>query len=198
MRFGADNKLLLATHNRGKLKEFQSLLAPLGVTVVGAGDLALPEPEETGLTFHDNALLKARVAMAATGLPALADDSGLCVNALGGQPGLHSARWCGDQRDPMVGMKRVHEELGELPDRSAYFICVLTLVWPDGAHEIVEGRCDGQIIWPPRGALGHGYDPFFQPDGETRTFGEMSEEEKQALSHRGRAMEKLLAVLHSS
>ncbi|MFA6279496.1 MAG: RdgB/HAM1 family non-canonical purine NTP pyrophosphatase [Bdellovibrionales bacterium] len=188
-------KLLIATQNKGKLREFQTLLAPLGLEVVGAGDLNLPEPEETGVTFADNALLKARAAMEATGLPTLADDSGLCVDALGGEPGLHTARWCGPQKDPMVGMTRVQQELGNAANRSAYFTCVLALVLPDGGHEIVEGRCAGQIIWPPRGTLGHGYDPFFVPDGHARTFGEMSETEKQVISHRGKAMEKLLALL---
>lgn len=188
-------KLLIATHNKGKLREFQTLLAPLGLDVVCAGDLNLPEPEETGATFADNALLKAHAAMEATGLPTLADDSGLCVNALGGAPALHTARWCGAQKDPMVGMARVQKELGGAADRSAYFICVLALVSPDGQQAIIEGRCEGNIVWPPRGTLGHGYDPFFVPNGHARTFGEMSEAEKQAISHRGQAMEKLLALL---
>lgn len=188
-------KLLIATHNRGKLREFQTLLAPLRIEVLCAGDLGLPEPEETGATFADNALLKAHAAMKATGLPTLADDSGLCVNALGGEPALHTARWCGLQKDPMVGMERVQKELGDAADRSAYFICVLALVLPDGGHEVVEGRCAGNIVWPPRGTLGHGYDPFFVPDGHACTFGEMSAAEKQAISHRGHALEKLLSLL---
>ncbi len=188
-------KLLIATHNKGKLHEFQTLLAPLGLEVLCAGDLNLPEPEETGATFADNALLKAQAAMEATGLPTLADDSGLCVNALSGAPALHTARWCGPQKDPMVGMARVQKELGGATDRSAYFICVLALVLPKGQHELIEGRCTGHIVWPPRGTLGHGYDPFFVPDGHAHTFGEMSETEKQAISHRGHAMEKLLALL---
>lgn len=184
-------KLLIATHNKNKVREFRELLAPYKLEITSAGELGLPEPEETGEDFRANALLKARAAMKETGLAALADDSGLCVNALGGQPGLLSARWAGPERDFLQAMLRVHEELGPSPDRSAYFVCDLALVWPDGHEEIVEGRCDGAIIWPPRGTQGHGYDPFFVPEGESRTFGEMEPAEKHAQSHRGRALAAL-------
>lgn len=192
-----EKKLVIATHNEGKLREFRELLAPLGLDVVSAGALHLPEPEETGATFQENALLKARAAMAASGLPALADDSGLCVRALNDAPGLYSARWGGPEKDFLKAMTRVHEELADAPDRSAYFICVLALVWPDGREQSVEGRCEGTILWPPRGTQGHGYDPCFQPEGEGRTFAEMTQTEKQGLSHRGRAMQALLRLLAS-
>jgi len=196
-RLFTEKKLVIATHNNGKLVEFRALLAPYGVTLTSSGELGLPEPEETGATFRENALIKARAAMRATGLPALADDSGLCVNALHGDPGLFSARWAGPDRDFLFAMRRVHEALGTNADRSAFFICLLALVWPDDHAEIVEGRCDGEIAWPPRGTKGHGYDPVFQPQGETRTFAEMEGDEKNAISHRGRALAaltKLFAV----
>lgn len=192
MRQFDGKKLVIATHNQGKLAEFKKLFEPLSIEVVSAGDLNLPEPEETGQTFKQNALLKARAAAEASGLPALADDSGLCVMALNYQPGIYSARWCGVEKDPMVGMTRVHEELGESEDRSAYFIATLALAWPDGHVETVEGRCYGFIVWPPRGDQGHGYDPFFVPEeGNGRSFGEMEAHEKDAISHRGRAMQEI-------
>lgn len=191
MRLFSDKKLVIATHNPGKLVEFRDLLAPFGVEVTSAGDLGLPEPEETGTTFHENAMLKALAAAKASGVPALADDSGLCVNALGGEPGLYTGRWGGPEKDFMKAMARVNDLLGDAKDRSAYFICVLALAWPDGHTETVEGRCPGQIVWPVRGNGGHGYDPCFQPDGETRTFAEMSLEEKHGYSHRGRAIDNL-------
>jgi XTP/dITP diphosphohydrolase len=187
--------LVLATHNQGKLREFQQILGESFQNIVSAGDLNLPEPEETGTTFVENAILKAKAAFAATSNPALADDSGLCVNALNGDPGLYSARWAGPAKDFQHAMKRVHEALGQATDRSAYFITVLALVLPDGRIETFEGRINGHMTWPPRGKNGHGYDPIFVPEGETRTFGEMQETEKNALSHRGHAIEKLQAWL---
>ena len=186
------NRLVVATHNKGKLREFQNLLAPYMSDVTSAGELNLPEPEETGTTFTENALLKAHAAAQLSNSVALADDSGLCVAALAGAPGLYSARWAGPEKDFSVAMQRVQDELGETKDRSAYFICVLALAWPDGHSETIEGRVDGQIVWPPRGDKGHGYDPVFMPRGETRTFAEMEEEEKNALSHRGIAVRKLI------
>jgi len=184
--------LVIATHNKGKLKEFREALSPFGLEVVSASELNLFEPEETGTTFRDNALLKARAASQASGLPALADDSGLCVTALDGNPGLFSARWCGPSKDPRVGMERIQRELGEATDRSAYFICVLAIAWPDGSEAVFEGRCSGQIVWPPVGENGHGYDPFFRPDGEDETFGQLTAAKKQALSHRARALQQFV------
>ena len=188
-------RLVLATHNKGKLREFQLILGNSFSSIVTAGELGLPEPEETGSTFVENSLLKARAAANATHSVTLADDSGLCVNALNGDPGLYSARWAGPNKDFHHAMQRVHDALGTANDRSAYFIAVLTLVMPDGSYHTFEGRVNGHITWPPRGDKGHGYDPVFVPDGETRTFAEMDEEEKNSLSHRGRAIQKLLAWL---
>lgn len=193
MRRFADERLIIATHNKGKLREFRDLLAPYVNVITSAGELNLPEPEETGTTFAENALLKAQAASKLSGSVALADDSGLCVTALGDNPGLYSARWAGPAKDFSIAMKRVHAELGDTPDRSAWFICVLALAWPDGHSETVEGRVDGQIVWPPRGDKGHGYDPVFVPQGKKRTFAEMEETEKNALSHRGIAVQGLIA-----
>lgn len=190
-------KLVVATHNKGKLLEFQDLLSPFVEEIISAGELGLPEPEETGTTFLENALLKARAAAKTTNLPALADDSGLCVNALGGRPGLYSSRWAGPEKDFTKAMKRIHEELGKAQDRSAFFIGLLALVWPDGREDIIEGRCEGVIVWPLRGLKGLGYDPCFQPDGEIRTFGEMERDEKNTMSHRGRALAKLKAFFEA-
>ena len=187
-------RLVLATHNPGKVGELVELLAPWGVEVVSAGDLGLPEPEETGETFIDNALLKARAAMAATGLPALADDSGLAVSGLDGRPGVHTADWAGSPRDFTRAMRRVQDELGSNPDRRAAFMSTLALVWPDGHEEVFEGRVDGTLVWPPRGDIGWGYDPMFAPEGGTRTYGEMPAEDKHATSHRARALAKLVAA----
>lgn len=187
-------KLVLATHNPGKVGELVELLAPWGVDVISAGALGLPEPEETGETFIDNALLKARAAMAATGLPALADDSGLSVSGLGGRPGVHTADWAGHPRDFGVAMRRVQAELGDNPDRRARFMSTLALVWPDGHEEVFEGWVDGTLVWPPRGEIGWGYDPMFAPEGGSRTYGEMPAEEKHATSHRARALAKLVAA----
>lgn len=187
-------RLVLATHNPGKVGELVELLAPWGVEVVSAGDLGLPEPEETGETFVDNALLKARAAMAATGLPALADDSGLSVSGLGGRPGVHTADWAGTPGDFNRAMRRVQDELGSNPDRRAAFMSTLALVWPDGHEEVFEGKVDGTLVWPPRGDIGWGYDPMFAPEGSARTYGEMPAEEKHATSHRARALAKLVAA----
>jgi len=190
-------RLVVASHNAGKVREIAALLAPLGVQAVSAGTLGLPEPEETETTFTGNAALKARAAAAASGLPALADDSGLEVFALGGDPGVYSARWAGPEKDFAAAMERVNDELVALgtKDFSARFVCALALAEPDGALDVFEGEARGEIIWPPRGDKGFGYDPIFLPAGETRTFGEMTHEEKLPLTHRARAFEKLLAAL---
>jgi XTP/dITP diphosphohydrolase len=187
-------KLVLATHNPGKVGELVELLAPWGVEVVSAGALGLPEPEETGETFVENALLKARAACAATELPALADDSGLAVAGLGGRPGVHTADWAGSPRDFGKAMRRVQDELGSNPDRRAAFHSTLALVWPDGHEEVFEGKVEGTLVWPPRGDIGWGYDPMFAPEGGTRTYGEMPAEEKHATSHRARALARLVAA----
>lgn len=189
-------RLLLATHNPGKVQEISGLLAPFGFEIVMAGDLGLPEPEETGATFAENALLKARTAAQATGFLALADDSGLAVEALAGQPGIYSARWAGSEKDFGKAMQRVNDELGSAPDRSAAFICVLALAWPEGkSEEIFEGIVHGTLVWPPRGSKGFGYDPMFVPDGSRLTFGEMDPSEKERISHRSRAFGKLKKYL---
>ncbi|MBM3532573.1 MAG: RdgB/HAM1 family non-canonical purine NTP pyrophosphatase [Alphaproteobacteria bacterium] len=187
-----ESKLVLATHNPGKVGELEELLAPWGVEIVSAGALGLPEPEETGETFVDNALLKARAAASATGLPALADDSGLIVAGLGGRPGVHTADWAGSPRDFTRAMRRVQDELGGNPDRHAAFMSTIALVWPDGHEEVFEGKVDGELVWPPRGNIGWGYDPMFAPEGSPRTYGEMSAEEKHSTSHRARALAKLV------
>ena len=194
----ASPKLVVATHNRGKADEIRTMLSPFGVDIVSIGDLGLPAPPETGTTFESNATIKALAAARASGLPALADDSGLSVEALGGEPGVYTADWEGPTRDAMVGMRRIQEELKKrgVPDtdaaRSATFHCVLALAWPDGHVERMEGALEGRIVWPPRGSGGHGYDPCFQPVGETRTNAEMAPAEKNAISHRGRAFAKLV------
>ncbi|WP_367160642.1 RdgB/HAM1 family non-canonical purine NTP pyrophosphatase [Kozakia baliensis] len=186
-------KIVLASHNKGKLEEFRVLFAPTGIEIVSAAELGLPEPEETADSFAGNAEIKALAAARASGLPALADDSGFCVRALDGRPGIYSARWGGPTRDFDAAMARVNDELGASPDRHAAFVAVLCLAWPDGETRCVEGRCEGEAVWPPRGAGGHGYDPIFVPKGETRSFAEMNGDEKNAVSHRGRALEKFLA-----
>lgn len=187
-------RLVIASHNAGKLGEIADLVAPFGVATVPAGDLGLAEPAETGATFRANAELKALAAAEGAGLPALADDSGLAVPALGGAPGIRSARWAGPERDFDTAMARVEEELGDSDDRSAHFLCALTLAWPDGHRETFEGRVDGTLVWPPRGSRGFGYDPIFLPDGETLTFGEMAPARKHAMSHRARAFAALAAA----
>ena len=195
-------RVVVATHNPGKLSEIGELLSPFGLAALGAAELGLEEPEETGSTFRDNAVLKARAAARASGLVALADDSGLCVAALDGAPGVFSARWAGATKDFGAATARVERELkaraAPAPWRAA-FISVLALAWPDGAVETFEGRVDGTLVFPPRGTAGFGYDPIFRPDGHDLTFGEMSAEEKhgipadgsRALSHRARAFQKL-------
>jgi len=186
-------QLLIATHNQGKVEEFRQMFADMGIEIKSAADYNLPEPEETETTFEGNALLKARAACAATGLPALADDSGLCVDALDGAPGIYSARWgeTSQGRDFNIAMKRVSDELGGIDGtQSAYFIAVLALVYPDGREELFEGRMEGGLTWPMRGEQGHGYDPIFIPDGYDVTCAEMDATEKNAISHRAKAVEK--------
>ena len=191
-------KLVVATHNRGKAGEIRTMLSPYGIEIVSAGDLGLPAPDETGSTFEENATIKALAATRASGLPALADDSGLSVHALDNQPGLYTADWEGPTRDAMVGMRRIQDELAArgVPKtdaaRTATFHCVLVLAWPDEHLELFHGTLDGSIVWPPRGTGGHGYDPCFQPKGDTRTTAEMSDAEKNAISHRGRAFRMMV------
>jgi XTP/dITP diphosphohydrolase len=191
-RLARGDRLVIASHNRGKVAEIDALLAPYGIETVGAGALGLPEPEETGSTFDANAELKARAAAEKSGLPALADDSGLVVPALGGAPGIYSARWAGPTKDFRIAMDRVHRELGD-NDRRAYFVAVLALAWPDGEIATFRGEVYGQLTWPPRGERGFGYDPIFIPDGYTETFGEIDPELKYRISHRARAFAKLVA-----
>jgi XTP/dITP diphosphohydrolase len=190
-----EDKLVLASHNAGKLREIEALLEPYGKEVVSAGELGLPEPEETGQSFAENAEIKARAAAGASGLPAIADDSGLAVASLGGAPGIYSARWAGPEKDFQAAMRRVHEALADDLDRSAAFVCALALAWPDGKVVHVEGRVDGTIVWPPRGEGGFGYDPIFLPAEHGRTFGEMSPDEKQEISHRARAFRRLIETV---
>ncbi len=185
-------KLLVASHNPGKLREIADLVEPYGLEVVSAAELALSEPEETETTFAGNARLKAVTAAKAAGLPALSDDSGLEVEALGGRPGVYSARWAGPEKDFNLAMKRVADELNvagawKEPGPRANFTCALCLAWPDGEAHIFEGKVFGRLVWPPRGDRGFGYDPMFLPDGETLTFGEMDPADKHAISHRARA-----------
>jgi XTP/dITP diphosphohydrolase len=187
---------VIATHNPGKLAEMRDLIAPYGIDVVSAGELGLPEPEETGVSFRENARIKAIAATKASGYPAFADDSGLAVEALGGAPGIHSARWAGPTKDFAGAMARIEDELRAIrgKDRRAYFVSALCVAWPDGHTEDFEARVDGTLVWPPRGMQGFGYDPMFLPDGHARTFGEMPGVEKhglpphgKGLSHRARA-----------
>ena len=187
-------RLVLATHNPGKVVELAELLNPHGLDVVSAGTLGLPEPDETEDSFIGNARLKALAAATASGLPAIADDSGLCVDALDGAPGIYSARWAGEAKDFTAAMARVNDELGNGP-RTAHFICALCVAWPDGHSEVVEGRVDGTLVWPPRGGNGFGYDPMFLMDGKTLTYGEMRRADKEADNHRARAFLLLEALL---
>ena len=203
MRRIGTEPLVIATHNAGKLREIQALLAPFAVKCISAGSLGLPEPVETGTTFVANALLKARAAAEAAQLPALADDSGLCVVALGGRPGVYTADWAERQpfegpagRDWYMAMGKVEgmlAELGSDTPRDAWFACVLALAWPDGEQAVYEGRVEGALTWPPRGTLGFGYDPVFVPAGGTATFAELDPEEKHRISHRADAFAKLVA-----
>ncbi len=197
----AIDQLVIATHNDGKLREIGALLAPLGIACKGAAELGLPEPEEIGNSFVDNAELKARAAADLSGLPALADDSGLVVDALHGMPGIFSARWAEDangERDFYRAMERVWREIeaaGPDAGHDAHFACALSLAWPDGHVESFEGRVDGTLVWPPRGDRGFGYDPMFTAAGRDITFGEMDPEEKHRISHRADAFRKLVAAL---
>jgi XTP/dITP diphosphohydrolase len=193
-RLGPGERLVLASHNAGKLAEIADLVRPLGLDVVSAGNLGLAEPAEDAPDFVGNARIKALAAARASGLPALADDSGFCVAALGGRPGVHSARWAGPARDFSAAMTRVNAELGQQADRRAWFVAALCLGWPDGHTETFVGRVDGTVVWPPRGTLGFGYDPMFLPGGATETFGEMAPEAKHAVSHRARAFAQLLVA----
>jgi XTP/dITP diphosphohydrolase len=197
-----EGRVVIATHNSGKLWEMRELLTPFGIDAVSAGDLGLPEPEETGTTFAENARIKAEAAARAANLPAFADDSGLCVDALEGAPGIYSARWAGEARDFGAAMRKVEVELrgrdAQPPFRAA-FVSALCVMWPDGHVEEFEGRVDGELVFPPRGTKGFGYDPIFLPDGRDKTFGEMMSAEKhaipadgsRALSHRARAFQML-------
>ncbi len=194
---------MIATHNPGKLAELRELLGPFGIKAVSAGELGLPEPEETGSSFRENAHIKAAAAVVAAQRPAFADDSGLVVEALDGAPGIHSARWAGETKDFAAAMQRIEDGLqargAVLPEqRKAHFISALCVAWPDRHVEEFEGRIDGTLVWPPRGSAGFGYDPIFLPDGHTRTFGEMTSVEKHGLpplgaglSHRARAFRQL-------
>ncbi len=186
-------RLVIATHNAGKLRELRELLMPYGVEAVAAGELGLSEPEETGASFRENARIKARAAAEASGLPAFADDSGLAVDALGGDPGVYSARWAGPGQGFQRAMQTVEDELRARgartsDQRKAHFVCALCVAWPDGHVEDFEAKVDGTLVWPPRGDKGFGYDPMFLPDGHARTFGEMGGEEKHGLPPRGRGL----------
>ena len=184
-------RLVAASHNAGKVAEIADLLTPYRIDVVSAGALDLPEPEEIGSTFRENAAIKALASASASGEAALSDDSGLAVAALDGEPGIHSARWGGPERDFALAMRRVEDSLPRDAARNAAFVCALALAWPDGHVEIFDGRVEGRIVWPPRGALGFGYDPIFVPEGGELTFGEMEPEAKHAISHRADAFDKL-------
>jgi XTP/dITP diphosphohydrolase len=189
----ADGKLVIASHNPGKVVEIMGLLAPFRVDTLGAAELGLAEPEETGTTFEANAALKAHAAAKTVRMPALADDSGLVVPVLGGAPGIYSARWAGLGKDFSIAMARVHRELGD-KDRAASFVSVLALAWPDGEEALFRGEVCGALTWPPRGVNGFGYDPIFVPEGFTQTFGEMASEEKYRIDHRASAFAKLAAA----
>lgn len=184
--------LVIATHNPGKVREIKALLEPFVSNFYSAADFDLPEPDETGATFSENAAIKAVAAMQATGRPALADDSGLCINALDGAPGVYSARWAGPDKDFTKAMEKAYQALQPYSDKSAYFACNLALALPDGSVEHFEGRVDGEIVWPPRGEKGFGYDPVFLPEGAAQTFAEMDSNQKQQISHRARAFQKFI------
>ncbi len=186
-------KLVLASHNKGKLREIEALLLPHGIEVVSAAALGLPEPVEDAPDFAGNARIKALAAATASGLPALSDDSGFCVAALNGAPGVLSARWAGPSKDFAAAMAMVQQRIGDAPDRRAWFVAALCLAWPDGHTETFLGRIDGTVVWPPRGDKGFGYDPMFVPAGGTSTFGELEPDEKHAISHRARAFNQVMA-----
>jgi XTP/dITP diphosphohydrolase len=187
-------RLVVASHNPGKLREITALLAAFGIDIVSAGALGLPEPEETGASFEENAALKARLAAAGANLPALADDSGLVVPGLGGAPGILSARWAGPGKNFLQAMRRVEDGLAGAADRRAHFVAVLALAWPDGHAELFRGEVHGTLVRPPRGTRGFGYDPIFLPEGRNLTFGEMDPDEKHRISHRAEAFRKLVAA----
>ncbi|MEZ5708663.1 MAG: RdgB/HAM1 family non-canonical purine NTP pyrophosphatase [Blastomonas sp.] len=196
-------RLVIASHNQGKVREIRDLLAPFGMEPVSAGELGLPEPEETGTTFAENALIKARASAEGANCVSLADDSGLCVAALDGAPGVYTADWAekqryegGPGRDWYMAMGKVEGKLAEIgpdADRSAWFVCTLALAWPDGHYEIFEGKAHGSLTWPPRGVMGFGYDPVFVPSGMNQTFAEIDPAAKHAISHRADAFRKLVA-----
>ncbi len=186
-----DDRLVIASHNQGKVEEISALLMPFRIAALSAASLGIPEPEETGNSFEANAALKAGAAARASGLPALADDSGLVVPALGGAPGIYSARWAGPTKDFRIAMERVHRELGG-QDRSAFFVAMLALAWPEGDLELFRGEVAGALVWPPRGERGFGYDPMFVPEGGRATFGEVEPAQKHRISHRARAFAKLV------
>ena len=195
-----NEKIVIATHNKGKLEEFAELFKPHGVMTFSAGGLDLTEPEETEDNFRGNARIKALFAMKHSGHIAISDDSGLCVDALNGDPGVYTADWAGPSRDWNLAMRNVEEKLqaagASLPaQRKGQFKCTLCVMWPDGEERYYEGVAHGQLVWPPRGALGHGYDPVFVPDGQDQTFAEMTHAKKNSLSHRGLALEQLLRDL---
>jgi XTP/dITP diphosphohydrolase len=185
-----EGRVVIATHNSGKLRELRELLSPYGIEPVSAGELGLTEPEETGTSFRANARIKAQAAADAAKLPAFADDSGLVVDALDGEPGIHSARWAGPNKDFAGAMQEIENLLRvrKADDRRVHFVSALCVAWPDGHVEEFEGRVDGTLVWPPRGTAGFGYDPIFLPDGHTRTFGEMSAEEKHGLPPKGKGL----------
>ena len=189
----SENKLVVASHNPGKVREISALLKPHGFSLISAADLNLPEPIETGTTFAENARLKALAAATGANRPAVADDSGLVVPALGGAPGIYSARWAGPGKDFKPAMKKVMDKLGK-KDRSAYFFCALAVAWPDRHVEVFEGRVEGALTWPMRGDKGFGYDPIFVPKGHDMTFGEMEPATKHSLSHRANAFQKFIAA----
>ncbi len=188
-------RLVLATHNKGKLVEIADLLRPAGIALTSAGELGLPEPVEDAPDFVGNAQIKALAAARGTGLVALSDDSGFCVAALGGAPGVLSARWAGPGKDFAVAMEQVQREMAGSEDRRAWFMCAIAVAWPDGETATFLGRAGGTAVWPPRGTLGFGYDPMFVPHGGRLTYGEMDPAEKHATSHRARAMAQLFAAM---
>jgi XTP/dITP diphosphohydrolase len=202
-RLTPGTKIIVASHNEGKVREIRDLLKPFGLEIVSAAELCLPEPEETETTFSGNAKLKAVAAAVASGFPALSDDSGLEVDALGGEPGIYAARWAelptvekdiyGQRRDFDMAMWHVNDQLGDSDNRRARFICALCLAWPDGGTSVYEGTVEGEMVWPPRGDKGFGYDPMFQQLDETRTFAEIDPAAKHAVSHRADAFSKFLA-----
>lgn len=194
IRIDAGQKLVIASHNQGKVVEIRALLAPFAVSVLGAAELGLPEPEETGQTFAENAAIKAEAVTQQSGAIALADDSGLCVAALDGRPGIYSARWAGAEKDFRIAMSRIESELKSkaTKDSRAWFVCALALAAPGQPTDIFEGRAFGSLTFPPRGSKGFGYDPIFVPEGYRQTFGEMDPDQKHAMSHRARAFSKLV------